>query len=125
MPSPAEKGIPPFPENLPVADIYSVDFDKLKAGNKDEAAKVFEACRGYGFFYLSNTHIDYEFMFDLAEETFNLPYDTKMKYEMGNTGAYFGYKMSGSNYVDEKGTPDRYEMYKYASPSPLPQSAKC
>ena len=112
MPSLTEKSIPPFPEDMPVADIYSVDYEKLKTGDQDEAKKVFEASRGYGFFYLSNTHIDYNFMFDLAEETFNLPIDTKMKYEMGNTGSYFGYKMSGSNYVDEKGTPDKSEFYK-------------
>ena len=112
MPSLTEQSIPPFPDDLPLADIYSVDFDKLKAGDEEEARKVFEASRGYGFFYLANTHIDYNFMFDVAEETFNLPLDTKMKYEMGNTGSYFGYKMSGSNYVDEKGTPDKSEFYK-------------
>ena len=31
--------------------------------------------------------------------------------KMGNQGGYFGYKMSGSNYVDEKGTPDKSEFY--------------
>ena len=50
-------------------------------------------------------------MFDLANETFKLPLDEKMKYEMGNTGRYFGYKMSGSNYVDSTGTPDKSEFY--------------
>lgn len=103
MPFLTEDSIAPFPDGLPIADIYSVDYDKLREGDKEEARKVFDASRGYGFFYLLNTHIDYNFMFDLAEETFNLPIDTKMEYEMGNTGSYFGYKMSGSNYVDSKG----------------------
>lgn len=111
MPSRIEESIPPFPSNVPTADIYSVDFNLLAAGNEEEARKVFEASRGYGFFYLSNTHIDYDFMFDLANETFKLPLDEKMKYEMGNTGRYFGYKMSGSQYVDKKGTPDKSEFY--------------
>lgn len=111
MPSRTEETIPPFPDDVPTADIYSVDFDKLDAGDKEEARKVFEASRGYGFFYLSNTHIDYNFMFDLANQTFKLPEDEKMKFEMGNTGSYFGYKMSGSQYVDDKGTPDKSEFY--------------
>lgn len=112
MPSVTEQPLPPFPEDLPIADIYTVDYEKLKAGDQEEARKVFEACCGYGFFYLANTHIDYKMMFDIAEATFALPEDTKMKYEMGNTGHYYGYKMSGSNYVDEKGTPDKSEFYK-------------
>lgn len=112
MPSLKEKDIPAFPNDLPLADIYFVDYQKLKAGDQDESRKVFDACRGFGFFYLTNTNIDYNFMFDLAQDVFDLPLDTKMKYEMGNTGAYYGYKMSGSNYVDEKGTPDKSEFYK-------------
>lgn len=111
MPSRVEESIPPFPDDVPVADIYLVDFDKLTAGDQEEARKVFEASRGYGFFYLNNTHIDFDFMFDVANETFQLPLEEKMKYEMGNTGRYFGYKMSGSNYVDDKGTPDKSEFY--------------
>lgn len=111
MPSRIEQSIPPFPHDVPTAEIYSVDFDKLSNGDAQEAQKVYEASTGYGFFYLSNTHIDYDFMFDLANETFQLPLEEKMKYEMGNTGSYFGYKMSGSQYVDKKGTPDRSEFY--------------
>ncbi|KAK3708430.1 hypothetical protein LTR37_011526 [Vermiconidia calcicola] len=111
MPSRVEESIPPFPDDVPTADIYMVDFDQLSAGDEEEARKVFDASRGYGFFYLSNTHIDFNFMFDVANETFRLPLDEKMKYEMGNTGRYFGYKMSGSNYVDNKGTPDQSEFY--------------
>ena len=111
MPSRIEETIPSFPDDVPTADIYFVDFDKLDAGDEEEARKMFDACRGYGFFYLSNTHIDFNFMFDVANETFQLPLDEKMKYEMGNTGRYFGYKMSGSNYVDDKGTPDKSEFY--------------
>lgn len=111
MPSRIEETIPPFPEDVPTADIYTVDFNRLINGDAGEARKVYEASCGYGFFYLSNTQVDYDFMFDLANETFKLPLDEKMKYEMGNTGRYYGYKMSGSNVVDAKGTPDRSEFY--------------
>lgn len=112
MPSEAETSIPPFPTDIPTASISSVDFDLLTDGNEDEARKVFDAARGYGFFYLDNTHIDYDFMFDLANETFALPVEEKMKFEMGATGRYFGYKMSGNSIVDEKGMPDCSEFYK-------------
>jgi hypothetical protein len=111
MPSKVQQTIPPFPEDVPTADIHTIDFDLLQDGDASEARKVYEASKGYGFFYLSNTHVDYDFMFDLANDTFTLPLDEKMKYEMGNTGRYFGYKMSGSNYVDSKGTPDKSEFY--------------
>lgn len=111
MPSRIEESIPCFPDNVATADIYTVDFDLLEDGDASEARKVLEASKGYGFFYLSKTGVDSDFMFDLANETFKLPLDEKMKYEMGNTGRYFGYKMSGSNYVDSKGTPDKSEFY--------------
>jgi isopenicillin N synthase-like dioxygenase len=114
MPSKIDDSMAPFPDDVPVADIYEVDFEKLSAGDKEEARKVFDASRGYGFFYLSNTHIDYQYMFDVAQETFDLPLDEKMIYEMGNQGGYFGYKMGGSNYIDDKGTPDNMEFYNVA-----------
>lgn len=106
MPSRTERAIPSFPTDVPTADISSVDFERLANGDPDETTKVFDAARGYGFFYLDNTHIDSDFMFDLANETFSLPLDEKMQFEMGSTGRYFGYKMSGSTIVDAKGTPD-------------------
>ena len=53
----------------------------------------------------------FRYMFDVAAETFSLPLEEKMQYEMGNQGGYFGYKMGGSNYIDEKGTPDNMEFY--------------
>ena len=50
-------------------------------------------------------------MFDLANEVFKLPQEEKDKYDMGTTGGYFGYKKSGAQYVDEKGTKDQSEFY--------------
>jgi hypothetical protein len=42
---------------------------------------------------------------------FKLSYEEKSKYDMGSTGGYFGYKRSGSQYVDENGTPDHSKFY--------------
>lgn len=102
---------PPFPDNLPVAQIHSVDFDALAAGSKEQSRLVYEAATGYGFFYLENHHVDHKFMFDLADSIFTLPQSEKNKYDMGTTGHYFGYKRSGAMIVDQKGTPDQSEFF--------------
>lgn len=103
--------IPPFPSDIPVANILSVDLDLLAAGDEHERNLVYEAATGYGFFYLRNHHVDSKFMFDLASQVFSLPLDEKMKYDMGTTGHYYGYKRSGAMIVDEKGNPDKSEFY--------------
>lgn len=111
MPSRVENQIPPFPSNIPTASISTVDFDLLAHGDQSQAKAVFDAARGYGFFYIKNHHVDSDFMFDLANAVFKLPEEEKMKYDMGTTGGYFGYKRSGSQYIDEKGTADQSEFY--------------
>ena len=111
MPSRTEHEIPPFPDDVPTANIVTVDFDLLKQGDQSQAKAVFDAARGYGFFYIKNHHVDSDFMFDLANEVFKLPQEEKDKYDMGTTGGYFGYKRSGAQYVDEKGTKDQSEFY--------------
>lgn len=111
MPSRIEQEIPPFPDDVPTADISTVDFNLLAKGDKSQSETVFNAARGYGFFYIKNHHVDSDFMFDLASTVFKLPTDEKMKYDMGTTGGYFGYKRSGSQYVDDKGTADQSEFY--------------
>lgn len=105
------QAIPPFPPNIPVANILTVDLDLLAAGDVHQQNLVYEAATGYGFFYLQNHHVDSKFMFDLASQVFSLPLDEKMKYDMGTTGHYYGYKHSGAMIVDEKGNPDRSEFY--------------
>jgi isopenicillin N synthase-like dioxygenase len=103
--------VPPFPSDIPTASISTVDLDLLAAGDEHQRGLVYEAATGYGFFYLQNHHVDSKFMFDLASQVFSLPLDEKMKYDMGTTGYYYGYKRSGAMIVDEKGNPDRSEFY--------------
>jgi len=101
----------PFPDDVPTANLSIIDFDLLRNGDKTEAQNLYAASQGCGFFYVKNHHIDSDFMLDLANETYALPIEEKMKYDMGTTGSYFGYKRSGASYVDEKGTPDQIESY--------------
>ena len=99
-----------FPRLCPKHRHIHREFRHLVNGDAEEALKVFEAARGCGSFDLSNAHIDYEFMFDMANETFELPLEKKMKYEMSNTGRDSGYMMKGSNVLDFKCTPDENEL---------------
>lgn len=103
--------IPPFPSDVPVADIATVDFNLLSHGDPEQARILLDSCQNYGFFYLSNHHVDSRFMFNLADGVFSLPLDEKMKYDMGTTGHYYGYKRSGAMFVDDKGTKDHSEFY--------------
>jgi isopenicillin N synthase-like dioxygenase len=111
MPSLTGYEIPPFPDDVPTADISTIDFDLLASGNLSQARAVFGAARGYGFFYIKHHHVNSDFMFDLANDVFKLPQEEKDKYDMGTTGGYFGYKKSGAQYIDEKGTKDQSEFY--------------
>lgn len=101
----------PFPSDLPVADISTIDLDLLAQGDPEQSQLLLHSCQNYGFFYLSNHHVDSSFMFDLADAVFTLPLDEKLKYDMGTTGHYFGYKRSGAMFVDDKGTRDHSEFY--------------
>lgn len=103
--------IPPFPSDIPTADMVTVDFQELVKGDQNAAQAVYNAARGYGFFYMKNHQVDSNFMFGLADQVFRLPSEEKDRYDMGTTGGYFGYKRSGSQYVDKKGTPDHSEFY--------------
>ncbi|KIW17007.1 hypothetical protein PV08_04198 [Exophiala spinifera] len=105
------EGIPPFPSDVPVADISTVDFDLLSEGDPEQARILLHSCQNYGFFYLSNHHVDSRFMFSLADAVFSLPPEEKLRYDMGTTGHYYGYKRSGAMFVDDKGTKDHSEFY--------------
>lgn len=78
--------IPPFPNDVPTAQIQTIDFTLLAKGDAASSRAVFDAATGYGFFFLKNHQVDSDFMFDLADATFKLPLEELMKYDMGTTG---------------------------------------
>ncbi|TKA55488.1 hypothetical protein B0A49_11457 [Cryomyces minteri] len=131
---PSRLSIPPFPDHVPTADITTVDFDFLSRGDQAEARKGQDVARGNGFFYVKNHPVNSDFMFDLANKVFQLPLDEKLKHDMGTKGRHSGCKRSGSQYADEKGTPDQSEFYNVsrddilrigdAEPLKHPQPAK-
>lgn len=77
---------PSFPEGLPIAHISNMSHQKILDGNVDEISKVIKSARDIGFFRvdLRDSDIGRRFlaaatnMFKLAEDTFDLPSETKL-----------------------------------------------
>ena len=107
----AQQPIPPFPSDIPIATIPTISYNDLVTASPEALQAMLSATQGIGFFFLSHHPIDSDFMFDLASSIFQLPMDEKIKYDMGTTGRYFGYKSKGVSVVDAKGTPDASEFY--------------
>ncbi|KAF5372223.1 hypothetical protein D9758_005009 [Tetrapyrgos nigripes] len=113
--------LPPFPDNVPTHPLLIIDYNLLKAKNKSEEDKLWTAATTLGFWYLKNHGVDNEVnaMFDMGEETMNLPLDEKMKYEQGDEGLSFGYKAAGANAVSASGIKDTVEFINIAKDDAL------
>lgn len=129
-------GIPPFPEDVPSAPLLRISLHKLVNDDTDELARLWEACKTIGFFYLdlrtpdSNKRdsgheqstlegaIDGDGLlhgasdlFQLGSQFFDLSVEEKMRYDFREQGSYFGYKGFGAGVIDKDGTRDRNEFY--------------
>ena len=90
---------PPFPADVPTAQLAYVSLAKLKAGDKVESEALYKACQGAGFFRLQLEHDpsgeqlleDVDKLMDVGEKLFDLPFEEKMKSVMGGTRGVFGY----------------------------------
>ncbi|KAL9052650.1 MAG: hypothetical protein Q9162_005277 [Coniocarpon cinnabarinum] len=110
---------PPFPDDVPVADLYQFSLSKLVDGEEAESRALFEACTTTGFFLLDLQDHDIGKqllasvppVFDVAEELFSLDFDEKDKYSFKAGQPIFGYKGTGVGKIDKKGTPDRCEFW--------------
>lgn len=76
-----------------------------------EIEKLYKVACTDGFLYLKNHGIDASPIFELATPLFSLPTEEKIKYDMGTSGYYFGYKPRGTQYVNSNGKPDTQEYY--------------
>lgn len=110
---------PPFPDDIPTAPLVTISLHKLVANSPDENARLLQAARSLGFFYLDLRHSaageqllqQADGMFDLMRDFFDLPLDEKQKYDFAAQKMYYGYKGLGKEVVDGKGTLDRNEIY--------------
>ncbi|PQE31746.1 2OG-Fe(II) oxygenase family protein [Rutstroemia sp. NJR-2017a WRK4] len=79
---------PPFPDNVPIADIPVISYKGLQSNASDESQKLFNACREHGFFMLNLRDSeegeallkDAETIFKISNATFGLGQDELMKY---------------------------------------------
>ncbi|KAJ6512521.1 Clavaminate synthase-like protein [Mycena sanguinolenta] len=108
--------IPPFPDNIPTHPLLVINYEHIKAGDKDEIERLWTAGKTLGFWYLKNYGIEEEVngMFAMGAETMALPLEEKMRYEVGDEGGLFGYKAAATNVVDAKGTLDPTEFINIA-----------
>ncbi|KAK8135728.1 Clavaminate synthase-like protein [Apiospora sp. TS-2023a] len=120
---------PPFPSGLPTVQLETISLSKLLARDLEEQSRVFEICKGRGFFYLDladSTAGDTivrgaDAIARAGERTFALPLDEKMGYLMGATGPagkprqLFGYKQVGATLADKAtGVRDTAEFFNVA-----------
>ncbi|TBU56852.1 Clavaminate synthase-like protein [Dichomitus squalens] len=113
---PGITAFPPFPDNVPTHPLLVIDYELIKAYDKDEIAQLWKAATELGFWYLENHGVDEEVhkMFDVGAETMDLPFQEKMEFEQGDNGFSFGYKASGATVTDENGSPDSVEFINIA-----------
>ena len=94
---------PPFPNNVPVADLPRVSLGKLIANDDAESEQLFRACRETGFFLVDLRHScegetmlkDAELAFDLNEKIYEIDQGELMKHAFKPPGSLFGYVFPG------------------------------
>lgn len=98
----AFKNIPPFPTDVPIADIPVISYTHLKSGTGDASNAFFEACREQGFILLDLRGDEQgdrlleaaESMFRLNTALFNLGREELVPYEADFPKDVIGYAIS-------------------------------
>lgn len=96
------KEIPPFPADVPIADIPTISYSNLKSDSKHDSENLFEACKEQGFFLLDlrgheegeRLLKDAEMMFDLNVALFDLGNEALLKYKANIPRDLNGYVLS-------------------------------
>ncbi|KAG2153611.1 uncharacterized protein EDB93DRAFT_1239804 [Suillus bovinus] len=97
--------LPPFPDDVRTHPLLIIDYELIKAGDREEIDRLWEAATTLGFWYLKNHGADQEAndMFNLGAETLALPLEERLKFEQGDNGQSFGYKKVGAQAIDGTG----------------------
>ncbi|KAL8821135.1 MAG: hypothetical protein Q9223_000790 [Gallowayella weberi] len=105
---------------MPVAHLLTIGAGRLENGDQEEAAKLFQAAKEAGVFYLdfqdslyANVLRDVGGLFDFAEELFNLSDKEKLQHDIDNLGELKlnGYKPVGRNHGGIGGGSDGFESF--------------
>lgn len=112
------EGIPPFPDDIPIAPLYTIDLRGMRAGDEKVAQKTLAACQDLGFFLLDLRgdelgdavvgEIDQ--LFSLGKDLMTLPIDVKEQYLHDPPRSFLGFKPRGQAKI-ETGEPDRFEWF--------------
>ncbi|RAL02383.1 oxidoreductase [Aspergillus ibericus CBS 121593] len=121
---------PPFPSDIPVANIPILPFNDLQNNSATESEKLFSACQEFGFFLLKLTDSeageqllqDAERMMDLTTTTLSLDRQVLDKYAYKPPRDLLGYKCSGKLRTDD-GKLDCMEMYNLGQDDIIGNSA--
>jgi isopenicillin N synthase-like dioxygenase len=89
--------------SAPVAELRTIDYEELRNGSINEAAKLFEAAKDDGVFYINLTgdntaelaeHV--ENIYELSRALFGLNSKVKMQFDVDKLGSL---KLNGSVYA--------------------------
>ena len=98
---------PPFPTDVPVADLRCLSFRKLLADEESESERLFQSCREIGFFLLDlrgtsegeNMLKHAETAFDLNKKILELDQEELTKYAFQPPASLFGYVLQNRSGV--------------------------
>lgn len=98
--------VPTAPKTLPVIDVSAlVDKNSTYEQRLVTGKKIGDACRDFGFFYVSNHGVDKELLeglFTLGKKFFQLPVSMKNQIHMKDNEHYRGYFMLGEELTSKK-----------------------
>ncbi|KAJ2980512.1 hypothetical protein NUW58_g6927 [Xylaria curta] len=105
---------PRFPDGFPTVELETISLAKLLVHqDAAEQERVFEICKGRGFFYLDLIGCEAgdtivkgaDQLAAVAEDIFKLPLEEKLIYRwQGGGGSLDGYKIAGGTAADKTGT---------------------
>ena len=89
---------PPFPDDVPIAELKCISLTRLRSHDKAESEALFDACKEDGFFLLDLRGDDKGekilteagSLFDVGKTLFDLSFNTKMEFVMGGDRSVFG-----------------------------------
>ncbi|KAL1870706.1 hypothetical protein Daus18300_005026 [Diaporthe australafricana] len=110
--------IPPFPDDVPTASMYTISLASLQSGDGTAAKSLLTACQELGFFLLdlNGDTMENELMntidqlFVVGKDIMDLPSDVKEQYLHDAPRSLLGFKPRGGAKT-ETNEPDRFEWF--------------